>query len=112
MGCSYWMVGSPAERGDVPRITVESPLNMSVLWDASGKVARAAIQEYWQDGRKHGSLMVPGLTISLSQNDSDAWEVVDRDAHGFDFVPVVRMANRPRTHDRSGRSEISNALRY
>jgi hypothetical protein len=112
MGRGYWMVGSPAERGDVPRITVESPLNMSVLWDGTGQVARAAMVEYWDNGKRRGSLVVPGKTVTLSQNDEGEWEIVDRDEHGFDFVPVVRMANRPRTHDRDGRSEISNALRY
>lgn len=112
MGRSYWVVGSPADDGDSPRITVESPLNMSVLWDASGMNARAAMQEFWRDGRLHGLLMVPGLTIELSQNDKREWVVEDRDEHDLNLVPVVRMANRPRTHDRDGRSEISNALRY
>ena len=113
MGVSYWMVGSPVESGDVPRITVESPLNMHVLWDSSGMNARAAMQEYWQDGRRHGTLLVPGKTTPLSQDDRGRWQVAgEPDEHGFDFVPVVRMANRPRTHERSGRSAISSALRY
>lgn len=112
MGRAFWVVGSPAETGGVPRITVESPLNMSVLWDASGQNARAALQEFWRDGRLHGAMMVPGKTVTAAQNDDGEWEIVDRDEHGFDFVPVVRMANRPRTHDRDGRSEISSALRY
>jgi hypothetical protein len=112
MGRGYWCVGSPLERGDVPLVTVESPLNMSVLWDLRGVSARAAMQEFWADGRRHGTLMVPGKTVTVAENDKGEWEVVDRDKHGFDFVPVVRMANRPRTHDRDGRSEINPALRY
>jgi hypothetical protein len=113
MGRGYWVVGSPAAGEDVPKVTVESPLNMSVLWDLSGASARAAMQEFWQDGRRHGMLMVPGKTVTIAETDSKGWEVVDRDE--FDValgVPVFRMANRPRTHNRDGRSEITPALRY
>lgn len=112
MGRSYWCIGSPAESGAAPVVTVESPLNMSVLWDLRGSKARAAMQEYWQDGRRHGVLMVPGKTITLATDDNGQWVIASRDEHGFDFVPVIRMANRPRTHDRNGRSEINMALRY
>lgn len=111
MGRGYWVVGSPLESGDAPRITVESPLNMAVLWDLQGVSARAAMQEFYSDGRKHAALMVQGKTVTLAEDDKGEWEVVARDEHGFDFVPVVRMPNRPRTHDRDGRSEISLALR-
>lgn len=112
MGRGYWMVGSAPDGEDVPLVTVESPLNMSVLWDARGVSARAAMQEFRADGRLHGTLSVPGKTVTLAQDDAGKWEIVSRDEHGFDFVPVVRMPNRPRTHDRDGRSEISPALRY
>lgn len=112
MGRGYWMVGSPADGDDVPVVTVESPLNMGVLWDLRGVSARAAAQEFWADGRLHASLLVPGKSLTLAQDDRGEWEVVDRDEHDLDVVPVVRMPNRPRTHDRDGRSEISPALRY
>lgn len=112
MGRGYWVVGSPLEPGDAPRITVESPLNMSVLWNLDGRSARAAIQEFWAEGRLHGLMMVPGKTVTVAKDDDGVWEVVDRDEHGFDFVPVERMAHQPRTHDRDGRSAISHALRY
>lgn len=111
MGRGYWTVGSPESPGDAPLVTVESPLNMAVLWDLRGQNARAAMQEYWDAGRRHAALMVPGKTVTLAWDDSEAWQVADRDEHGFDFVPVVRMPNRARTHDRDGRSEITPALR-
>lgn len=111
MGPAYWVVGSPESRGDAPVVTVESPLNTAVLWDLRGTSARAMMQEYWsEDGRRRGALLVPGKTVHLSQNDQGEWVVADRDDHGFDFVPVVRMANRPRTNNRSGSSEITPAL--
>lgn len=114
MGRSYWCVGSPAERGGAPLVTVESPLNVAVLWDRLGVNPRAVKMEYIDEHqRRRGALMVPGKTIQLAQDEQgDKWEVVERDDHGFPFVPIVRMANRPRTHARDGRSEISPALRY
>lgn len=111
MGPAYWVIGSPASRGDAPVITVESPLNTAVLWDLRGTSPRAMMQEYWsEDGRRRGALLVPGKTVHLGQNDRGEWDVSGRDEHGFDFVPVVRMANRPRTNNRSGSSEITPAL--
>lgn len=111
MGPAYWVVGSPANRGDAPVVTVESPLNTAVLWDPRGTSPRAMMQEYWsEDGRRRGALLVPGKTVHLAQDESGAWIVADRDEHGFDFVPVIRMANRPRTNNRSGFSEITPAL--
>ena len=111
MSRAYWMVGSPLETGDAPLVTVESPLNMSVLWDLRGYEPRAAMQEYWDEDRRRGALLVPGKTVHLAQNDNGQWEVSNRDEHGFNFVPVVRMANRARTNNRDGRSEITLAIR-
>ncbi|QSR25528.1 phage capsid protein [Nocardioides aromaticivorans] len=111
MGPSYWVVGSPESPGDAPILTVESPLNTAVLWDLRGTSPRAMMQEYWgEDGRRRGALLVPRKTVHLGQNDKGEWEVSGRDDHGFDFVPVVRMANRARTNNRSGSSEITPAL--
>ncbi len=111
MGPAYWVVGSPETPGDAPIVTVESPLNCAILWDLRGTTARAMMQEYWsEDGRRRGALLVPGKTVHLAQDDNGAWVVADRDDHDFDFVPVVRMANRARTSNRSGSSEITPAL--
>ncbi len=111
MGRAYWAVGSPLEKGGAPQITVESPLNMSVEWDLRGYSPTAALQEYWSNGRRHAALIMPFETIHLATDDNGQWVVADRDKHGFDFVPVVRMANRPRTHNRDGRSEITLPMR-
>jgi hypothetical protein len=112
MSRALWMVGSPLEKGDVPRITVESPLNMTVLWDLRGIRARAAMAEYLdENNRASGSLVLPRKTVHLATDDNGQWVVTDRDEHGFDFVPVHRMANQPRTNNRNGRSAITPALR-
>lgn len=111
MSHGYWTVGSPLESGGVPRVTVESPLNMSVLWDLRGIDPEGALQEYWKDGRRHAALLLPGKTIHLAEDDNGNWEIVDRDEHDFGFVPVQRMANQARTNNRAGRSAITPALR-
>jgi len=111
MGPSYWVVGSPETPGDAPVVTVESPLNTAVRWDLRGTSPRAMMQEYWgEDGRRRGALLVPRKTVHLAQDDKGNWVVSGRDDHGFDFVPVVRMANRARTNNRAGSSEITPAL--
>ncbi len=109
LGTSYWLIGTGDP--DLPKVTVESPLNMSVKWDLAGTTATAALSQYWDGGRHHASLMMPRETISLATNDSGQWEVVGRDSHDFDFVPVVRMPHAPRTTARGGRSAITPAIR-
>ncbi len=111
MGRGWWVVGSPLESGGAPQITVESPLNLAALWNKRGTEPEAVFHEYLSDGRLHAALLVPNATISLATNDNGEWEIVDRDEHDFGFVPVVRMANTPRTNDRGGRSAITTALR-
>lgn len=112
MGRTYWMAGSPVERGGVPRITAESPLNTSVLWDLTGRSARAAISEYRDERNdRRGVLMVPNQSVHLATNDKGEWVVANRDQHDFGFVPIVRQANRVRTNNRAGRSAITPALR-
>lgn len=108
---AYWMVGSNPERGGPPVVSVESPLNTSVLWDLRGTAARGAMQEYWDADRRRGALLVPGKTVHIAENDTGNWEVVDRDEHGFDFVPIVRMAHKATTNNRDGRSAITAPIR-
>lgn len=109
--CCYWMVGSPEYADEAPMATVESPLNMAVLWDLRGTSPVAAFQQYWQDQRRHATLLVPNQTVHLATDDQGHWVVVDRDEHDFGFVPVIRMANQPRTTARGGRSAITQAIR-
>lgn len=109
LGRAYGWVGKGE---DGPRITIESPLNMTVLWSLDGSTPRAALQAYRnEDLSEHATLLLPNQTIGLARDERDEWQVVDRDQHGFDFVPVVRIANRARTTSRDGRSEISTPMR-
>lgn len=113
IGRGYWFVGSPTEPGDVPDVTVESPMNVAVEWDLRGTTPLGAWTSYWRDGRRHGTLMMrdPGRTLHLAVNDKGTWELVDRDDHDFNFLPIVRMPHMPRTNARGGRSAITPAIR-
>lgn len=115
-GREYLAVGS----GDCgtpdcpPLITVESPLDMTLLWDARIRMGTAALREcradsYLESGPEERMIVLylPDQTVTALPSESGSWEVIDRDIHNLGVVPVVRMANRQRTADRVGRSEIT-----
>lgn len=107
MGRTWFTAGSPVEKGDPPVVCVESPLNMSASWDSRSAKPKELLQSYWLDDRRHAALYLPDQTIQLAQNDDYEWEIVDRDKHNLGLIPAVRMANRPRTNQRDGGSEIT-----
>jgi hypothetical protein len=118
-GRSYVIVGAQDDT-DVPLITVESPLNMTAVWDARLRKVTAAIQLYLNTdfasdlySREVAALYLQGRTIHMAREVSadgvyGKWEITDRDNHGLD-VPVLRLANRQRTAAREGSSEITPA---
>ncbi|MFF8784832.1 phage portal protein [Streptomyces sp. NPDC015125] len=115
-GREYLAVGS----GDCgtddcpPLISIESPLDMTLMWDARLRMGTAALREcaagdLYDAGGDDRMLVLylPDQTIHAVPTASGGWEVVDRDIHQLGVVPVVRMANRQRTSDRVGKSEIT-----
>ena len=110
MGQAYLVVGSPMEAGDVPVMNMESPLNLSALWDVRTGKAKAALQSYWEGQTRHAAVHLPNQTIHIAQNNDYEWVVTDRDAHNFGRVPIVRIANQPRSNMRDGASEITPEL--
>jgi hypothetical protein len=104
-GREYVAVGS-GEAGDPPLITFESPLDMTMFWDARLRLATAALRESVEDGVRIATLYLPDQTVYAAEVDG-GWEVFDRDIHNLGMVPVLRMANRQRTADRIGKSEIT-----
>jgi hypothetical protein len=115
-GREYLAVGS----GDCgtddcpPLISAESPLDMTLMWDARLRMGTAALREcaadtYIESGPEERMLVLylPDQTVMCLPNASGGWEVVDRDIHDLGVVPVVRLANRQRTADRVGKSEIT-----
>ncbi|MFF9175973.1 phage portal protein [Streptomyces sp. NPDC014793] len=104
-GREYVAVGS-GEAGDPPLITFESPLDMTMFWDARLRMATAALRESIEDGVRIATLYLQDQTVYAAET-ADGWEVFDRDEHRLGMVPVLRMANRQRTADRVGKSEIT-----
>jgi hypothetical protein len=97
-----------------PLISAESPLDMTLMWDARLRMGTAALREcaadtYIESGPEERMLVLylPDQTVMCLPNASGGWEVIDRDIHNLGVVPVVRMANRQRTADRVGKSEIT-----
>lgn len=114
LGRGYMIVGSPDKQGDSPIVTVESPFNLAMNWDPRTRRPTAAYQSYEAEGVYRAVLYLPDVTVSMSREQGSSttdWVVDDRDEHGFGEVPVVRFANRQRTRDREGRSEITPAIR-
>ncbi len=114
-GREYLAVGSGDCDGDCPPlISAESPLDMTLMWDARLRMGTAALREcaadsYIESGPEERMLVLylPDQTVMCLPNASGGWEVVDRDMHDLGVVPVVRLANRQRTADRVGKSEIT-----
>ncbi|NED75400.1 phage portal protein [Streptomyces sp. SID9944] len=113
-GREYLAVGSGDGDDAPPLITVESPLDMTLLWDARLRMGTAALRECqpdWLDSSINDRMVVlylPDQTVyALPNEQGTGFDVVDRDIHDLGVVPVVRMANRQRTADRVGRSEIT-----
>lgn len=107
-GRSYMTVGSgECGTGDCPPlISFESPLDMTIDWDARLRMPRAALRECDYQGERMVVLYLPDQTVSAIES-PDGWVVVDRDPHQMGIVPVLRLANRQRTADRIGHSEIT-----
>lgn len=112
-GREYMAVGS-GEGDTPPLVTFESPLDMTLAWDARLRLATSALRESQGDALNMGlapsdrlvTLYLPSQTVYAVEQDG-GWEVIERDEHQLGMVPVLRMANRQRTADRVGRSEIT-----
>lgn len=105
-GRAFAAVGSgPVD--EPPLITVESPMSMAATFDARDRAVTAALQVYVFAGTERAALYLPDVTVQLERPEGKRWRVVDRDEHRLGVCPVVMLTNRPRTHDRYGRSEIT-----
>jgi len=109
-GRSYAAGGSAEDPEAPPVISIESPMDMTVDYDARLRMVRSALRLYKDDGRQAVVLYLPDQTIYAIESDSGGWEVTDRDMHGLGVVPVVRFSNRQRSAERVGRSEINSAV--
>ncbi|WP_261992691.1 phage portal protein [Streptomyces sp. adm13(2018)] len=116
-GREYVTVGTADDADAPPIITYESPLDMTLAWDARLRKPLNALREC-QDRYDFGltpderlvTLYLPDQNVYTVQR-GNGWEVIDRDEHGLGTVTVLRMANRQRTGDRVGKSEITPEVR-
>jgi len=89
---------------------------MTLDWDARLRIPRFALRESL-DQFGYGlapeerliTLYMPNETI-FAVEANGGWEVIDRDQHRLGVPPVLRMANRQRTADRVGKSEITSEV--
>lgn len=107
-GRSFVVVGSGDDDGEPPIITVESPLDMAVDYDPRTRRIRAALRLFDYDGERAIQLYLPDATITAKLAAGGDVEVIERDDHRLGQVLVARIANRQRTHDRDGASEITS----
>lgn len=116
-GVSFLAVGTGVESNNEPDIlvTAESPLRATMLWDYRARQAEAGmIRTYDERGRMiMETIYLRNETITLERNDDGStWEVTARDPHNKGRVPMVRLLNRDRASDMTGRSEITPPIRY
>ncbi|WP_406325805.1 phage portal protein [Streptomyces sp. NBC_01617] len=113
-GREYVVAGSSDDPDAPPLVTFESPLDMTLDWDARRREPRSALRECQADRLNYGlgpderivTLYLPDQTVHAVETDG-GWEVIDRDLHRLNKVLALRMANRQRTADRVGKSEIT-----
>jgi hypothetical protein len=112
-GCGYVGVGSPETGPNTvdtpPLITVESPRDVAVEWDARTRTIVAALRLYGFEGSRQATLYLPDQTISVVQT-GGGWTVIDRDVHRLGQAMIVRLPNRARSYDRDGSSEITTEI--
>ena len=111
-GTSFIVVGKGRDGEPDPLITIESPKRMTGIYDLRIRRLSSALAVTRDDkGRPVvGTLYLPNETIWLEWINGKVTDV-ERDFHGLGRVPVVFMANNPRSGDPYGRSEITRAVR-
>lgn len=114
-GCSFVVVGAGEDDEPEVLITMHSPKDMTSLYDPRRRrsVAGLSITAVDNGAVTMATLYLPDQTVRIERAPSGGqWVVIDRDQHNLGRLPVVKMANRTRASRTSGRSEITNAVRY
>lgn len=114
-GRQYVCVGSNAERPESPRITVESPQEMTAEYDPKSRAVTAALRRYSAPFPRLGdfaTLYLANATVWLERNTASKWQWVEteRDEHMLGVVPVVPLVNRSRVRRRYGVSEMKDVI--
>lgn len=108
-GRSYGCVGS-GDDPEMPKVTVESPLEMSHEWSPRERATSAAARFYQDDSTGDEVLQRATLYTRFATTwlvlDDGRWMVEDRDEHQLGQCPVEPLVNRGRSHSRYGLSEM------
>ncbi|WP_301119791.1 phage portal protein [Mycolicibacterium fortuitum] len=103
-------------------VTVESPMNMTVIRDARTRRVARGFCQYVDDSDPRyansdthalpsgGALFLPNETLHLGCKDG-RWTLEHRDQHMLGHVAIAQLVNKPRSSDRGGRSEITQVVR-
>lgn len=113
-GISFAIVGAGDAGDPSPLVTVESPNDTTVLWDAKKRraIAGLAVSDVDEAGQTNAAtLYLPERSVTV-QRVQGAWRVADVDDHKLGRVPVVPILNRMRGSRASGRSEITATVKY
>lgn len=108
LGRSYACVGA-GDDPELPKITVESPMEMVHEYSPRLRDTSAAARIYQDDSSgeavQRATLYTRDATTWLVHDDG-RWRIEDRDEHGLGRCPVVPLVNRGRSHARYGVSEM------
>lgn len=113
-GCGFVTIGKGDDDEPKALITVESPQNLTGVWDArKRRLSVAGLRRYDADGKfTMGTLYEADRTVYYRRlTEHDRWAIESIDDHRLGRVPVVRFSNRGRAGRREGRSEITRAVR-
>lgn len=95
-GRGFVIVGSSADDREVPKITVESPLQVTADFDPQTRQVRAAIKA-WTDGTdRFVTLYLPDSTTRYAYDGNGGLKEISSDDHELGKVPVVPFVNRGR----------------
>lgn len=111
-GISFGVAAGGGRGEPDPLVTVESPTRMTATWDRRRRaVSEAMLVSTNSAGTVDGAtLWLPEVVLELRKSD-DRWTLEDRRRNRLGRPPVVRLANRTRAGDTTGRSEITRAVR-
>jgi|TARA_R110000796_G_scaffold39383_2_gene98242 hypothetical protein len=112
-GTGFIIVGKGDSGEPDPLITIESPRSMTGNYDLRLRRLTSALRiDRDKVGRpRFATLYLPNVTISMEWQGGTPFEI-DRDEHNLGRVPVVYLANNPRSGDPYGKTEITRAIRY
>lgn len=91
----FVIVGTSDADPSIPRITVETPLQVTADFDPQTRQVRAAVKRWSDDEKTFVTLYLPDETIRYEQA-GGALQQIGRDEHKLGRVPVVPFVNRGR----------------